>query len=86
MNALVRAKPRVTVLPPSYRFECSAILYEALLAGGWPRDQANVAASSTDDILQQYRDIPGLTRNDVLRAVCTVIRDNTMALDRTVQP
>lgn len=80
MNVLVCAEPRVTVLPPSYRFECSAILYEALLAGGWPREQASVATSSVDDILRQYRATPGLTKEDVIQAVCTVIQDNTKAL------
>lgn len=86
MNSLVHVEPRVTVLPPSYRYECSVVLYEALLTGGWPREQANVAAASVDDILQRYRGIPGLTKKDVLETVCTVIQDNTKALELGARP
>lgn len=86
MNSVAQVEARVTVLPPSYRYECSTVLYEALLTGGWPREQANVAASSVDDILQQHRRTPELTREDVLQAICTVIRDNSKVLDIGVQP
>lgn len=86
MNSVAQVEARVTVLPPSYRYECSMVLYEALLTGGWPREQANVAASSVDDILRQHRRTPELTREDVLQAICTVIRDNTKVLDIGVQP
>lgn len=85
MSSLVRVEPKVTALPPAYRYDCSTILYEALLTGGWPREQANVAASSVDDILRQYRATPGLTKADVIQAVCTVIQDNTKALGLGVQ-
>ena len=86
MNSVAKVEARVTVLPPSYRYECSMVLYEALLTGGWPREQAHVAASSVDDILQQHRRTPGLTREEVLQAVCTVIQDNARALDIGVHP
>jgi len=86
MNPVVQVEARVTVLPPSYRYDCAKVLYEALLTGGWPREQANVAASSVDDILQQHRRTPGLRREDVLQAICTVILDNTKVLDIGVQP